>query len=167
MAFCRSFLYIAAVLIVFSTVAHAQAQKPALMTALPGTWNCTYQGPKGTRTSTITVTSANDNWLQTTSKTSAYGTTPAHEGLGLLGYDSKKSEYVSMGGNTLAGNDDWGLGTAKASPTATTVTFDGGYPPDPSHEKDTWAINGSSMTYTSTWTEKGKAMSGHGSCTKQ
>lgn len=167
MTFFRSFFFLAVALITASGMAQADTQNAAMMTALPGTWNCTYHGPKGTRTSTLTFTAANDNWLQSTSKVTAYGTTPAHEGVGLFGYDSKKGEYVSMGGNTIAGNDQWGVGIAKASSTATTFTFDGGYPPDPTQEKDTYTLNGSTMTSSSTWTENGKAMSGKGSCTKQ
>ena len=167
MAFYRLLFCVVAALIALPTMAGAQTQKAALMTALPGTWSCTFHGPKGTRTGTITFTSVNDNWLQATSKISAYDTTPAHEGIGLFGYDSKKGEYVSMSGNTVAGNDDWGVGIAKASPAATTVTFDGGYPPDPTQEKNSYTLSGSTLTSTSSWTEKGKAMSGHGSCTKQ
>lgn len=149
-----------------SAFARAAAQTPALFTMLPGTWSCTYHGPKGTRTSTITFSSVNSAWLQDTSKVGAYGTDPAHQGVGLLGYDTKKDQYVGMSGNTLPGGD-WGVGTAKASPAATTMTFIGAYPVDPTNEKTAYTFGASSVTWNSTWTEKGKAMTGHGSCTKQ
>jgi hypothetical protein len=159
-------LVVASTLAGTSTYARAAAQTPALLTMLPGTWNCTFHGPKGTRTSTLTFSSANSSWLQDSSKVSAYGGNPAHEGVGLLGYDNKKDQYVGMGGNTLPGGD-WGMGTAKASPTATTMTFVGAYPPDPTHETTAYTFTASSVTWHDAWTEKGKAMSGHGTCTKQ
>ncbi|MBV8498388.1 MAG: hypothetical protein JO003_03945 [Candidatus Eremiobacteraeota bacterium] len=146
--------------------ARAAAQQPALLTMLPGSWSCTYRGPKGTRTSTLTITSQNANWLLIAGKDGAYGTTPAHEGATLFGYDNKKDQYVGMGGNTLPGGE-WGIGTAKASPSATTMTFLGAYPADPTHDKTTYTFSASTITYNETWSEKGKAMSGHGSCTKQ
>jgi hypothetical protein len=149
-----------------STLAHAAAQTPALLTLLPGTWSCSYHGPKGTQTSTITFTSVNSSWLQNTSKDGAYGKNPAHESVGLLGYDNKKDQYIGMGGNTLPGGD-WGIGTAKASPAATTMTFVNAYPPDPTHDKTSYTFAASSVTWVDTWTEKGKPLTGRGSCTKQ
>ncbi|HVR47336.1 MAG TPA: hypothetical protein VMT95_11975 [Candidatus Binatia bacterium] len=170
MSFSRSSLYAIclATLALGGTIALARAavQQPVLLTMTPGTWSCTYHGPKGTRTSTLTITSQNANWLLILGKTGVYGTTPAHEGATLFGYDNKKDQYVAMGGNTLPGGD-WGIGIAKASPTATTMTFEGGYPPDPTHDKTTYAFGASTITYNETWTEKGKAMTGHGSCAKQ
>jgi hypothetical protein len=159
-------LVVASALAGTSAIARAAAQMPALLTILPGTWSCAYHGPKGTQTSTITFTSANSWWLQDTSKDGAYGKDPAHEGVGLLGYDNKKDEYVGMGGNTLPGGG-WGIGTAKASPTATKMTFVSAYPADPTHEKTAYTFTASSVTWLDAWTEKGKAMSGRGSCTKQ
>jgi hypothetical protein len=159
-------LAVAAAVAGTSTFARAAAQTPALLTMLPGTWNCTYHGPKGTQTSTITFTSVNSSWLQNTEKDGAYGKDPAHEGVGLLGYDNKKDQYVGMGGNTLPGGE-WGMGTAKASPTATTMTFVGAYPPDPTHETTAYVFSPTSVTWHDAWTEKGKPMTGHGSCTKQ
>lgn len=146
--------------------ARAAAQAPAVLAMLPGNWSCTYRGPKGTQTSTLTITSQNPNWVLIVGKDSAYGTTAAHEGVTLVGYDSKKNQYIGMGGNSLPGAD-WGLGIAKASPTATTMTFSGGYPPDPTHDKTTYTFAASSMSWTDNWTEKGKAMTAHGSCTRQ
>ena len=170
MSSSRSILYAAyAVLFAIGSgvgLARAAAQQPVLLTMTPGTWSCTYHGPKGTRDSTLTITSQNANWILIAGKTGAYGATPAHEGATLFGYDDKKGEYVAMGGNTLPGGG-WGLGIAKASPTATTMTFAGGYPPDPTHDKTTYTFTTSTITYTEAWTEKGKAMSGHGSCRKQ
>ncbi len=159
-------LVVSATLAGTTTFARAAAQTPVLLTMLPGTWNCTYHGPKGTQTSTTTFTSANASWLQDTEKDGAYGTDPAHDGVGLLGYDNKKGQYVGMGGNTLPGGG-WGMGLAKASPTATKMTFTGAYPPDPTHNKTAYTFGASSIAWTDRWTQKGKAMSGHGSCTKQ
>jgi hypothetical protein len=147
------------------TFVRAAAPKPALFSMLTGTWNCTYHGPKGTRTSSATFTAVNSNWLQYSGKVSAYGGTPAHESINLLGYDSKKGEYVGMGGSSLPG--DWGIGTAKASPTAMTMTFSSAYPADPTNQKTTYTFGSPTTTFTSSWTEKGKAMSAKGTCTKQ
>ena len=159
-------LVVASTLAGTSTFARAAAQTPALLTMLPGTWNCSYHGPKGTQTSTITFTSVNSTWLQNTSKDGAYGKDPAHQSVGLLGYDNKKDQYVGMGGNTLPGGN-WGIGTAKASPSATTMTFMNNYPADPTNEKTAYTFGPTSVTWSDSWTEKGKAMTGKGSCTKQ
>ncbi len=147
-----------------STPARAAAAKPALLSMAVGTWNCTYVGPKGKSTSTITFTSANDLWLTDTEQDSAYGDRPAHTGAGMLGYDPKKQQYVGMGASTIPG--DWGIGTAKASPAATSMTFIGAYPPDPTHDATAYHFTPTKITSTDTWTEKGKTMTGHGTCTK-
>jgi hypothetical protein len=162
-------LGIVAICALAGTVAFARAaaaQQPVLLTMMQGSWNCTYHGPKGTQTSTLTVTSQNPDWILITSKEGAYGTRPAHEGVTLLGYDNKKGQYVGFGGNTLPGGE-WGVGTAKATPTATSITVLGAYPPDPSHDKTAYTFTSSSWSWTDNWTEKGKAMTGKGSCTKQ
>jgi hypothetical protein len=168
MTYQRGFLSVALILasaLAGTGILRAAAQKPVYLTALVGTWNCTYTSPKGKSTSTITFTAANDLWLTSTEQDSAYADRPAHQGAGLFGYDPKKQQYIGMGGSTIPG--DWGVGVAKAAPTATTITFAGGYPPDPTHDKTTYNVNGSTITSTDTWTEKGKSMTGHGSCTKQ
>jgi hypothetical protein len=170
MKFQRVFLCLALVaacaVAATTSFARAAAQGPALLAMMPGTWSCTYRGPKGTRTSMLTITSQNSNWLLILGKDSSYGTTPAHEGVTLIGYDSKKAQYVAMGGNSLPGAD-WGIGTAKASPAATTMTFLGAYPADPTHDKTTYTFGSTGISWNETWTETGKTMSGHGSCTKQ
>jgi hypothetical protein len=160
---------IAAIVALIATGASVRAATPApaLFTLLPGTWNCTFQGPKGTQITTPTFTASINNWVSETGKVGAYGNTAAHEDTSIFSYDSKKGEYVSMGGSSVAGGDDWGVGTAKASPTATTMTFVNAYPADPTHEKDVYSFSASKVSWTSTWTEKGKVMTGHGSCTKQ
>lgn len=147
----------------FANAAVEKHTTPVLFSTLAGAWSCTSHGPNGTRTSTTTWTRLDNGWFQESTKRSATAKTPASTEAGLLGYDSKKQEYVSMGGSSTG---DWGLGTAKASPTATTFTFAGGYPPDPTHEKDTYHLSGNSMNWTSVWTEKGKTMTSKGSCTK-
>ncbi len=120
----------------------AAARDSALM---QGSWSCTYHGPKGTQTSTLSVTSQNSNWVLLTSKDGAYGTTPAHESATLVGYDSKKGQYVGFGGNTLPGGD-WGVGTAKAAPTATSFTVMSAYPPDPTHDKTAYTFTSTTGT---------------------
>jgi hypothetical protein len=117
-------------------------------------------------TSTFARAAAQTPALLTMSKDGAYGKDPAHESVGLIGYDTKKGQYVAMGGNTLPGGDS-GIGTAKASPSATTMTFLNAYPADPTREKSAYTFGASSVTWSDAWTEKGKAMTGHGSCTKQ
>ena len=145
--------------------AQSAAAKPQLISTLVGTWNCSYTGPKGTLTSTITFTSLNDMWLQDTEKDGKYGDRPAHTAFGFFGYDSKKHQYVSMGGSTLPG--DYGVGTAAASPETSDMTFVGAYPADPTHDKTVFHFGATKVTSVDTWTEKGKAMTGHGVCTKQ
>ena len=71
-----------------------------------------------------------------------------------------------FGGNTLPGGG-WGLGLAKASPTATSFTVLSAYPADPTHDKTTYTFTSSTWSWIDTWTEKGKPMTGKGNCTKQ
>ncbi|MBV8639215.1 MAG: hypothetical protein JO322_14145 [Candidatus Eremiobacteraeota bacterium] len=144
---------------------HAASSKPAFMTALVGTWNCTYDGPKGHQSSTLTFSAMNDTWLKETEKDGAYGKDPAHEGFGYITYDTKKHQYIDMGGTTLA--NDYGVSSADASPSATSITFVGAFPADPSHGRNLITLNGNTVTTHSSWTQKGKQLSGHGSCTKQ
>lgn len=144
--------------------ANAAMQKPALLTTVLGTWNCTYTGPKGKQTSSITFTKLNDLWVQGVGHNGAYAGRPANDGVTLIGYDAKKKQYVAMGGSTLPG--DYGVGTASASPAALDMTFAGAYPADPTHDKTTYHFAGNKMTSTDTWTEKGKNMTGHSTCTK-
>lgn len=140
------------------------AEKPALLSMMAGTWNCTSTGPDGTTTSSGTFTATSSGWLLYSGHTSAHGKTPASDSSSLIGYDSKAGEFVSMGGSTIPG--DWGVGTAKASPSALTMTFTSNYPADPTNEKDTYTFSATKMTWTSTWTKHGKAMKSAGSCTK-
>ena len=163
-ALCAALIFISA-LTGTATIARAAAPQPALLPMLVGTWNCTYASPKGKSTSTITFTSTNDLWLTDTEQDSAYADRPAHTGGGMLGYDSKKKQYVGMGGSTIPG--DWGISTAKASPTATTMTFIGAYPPDPTHDSTLFHFSATKIASVDTWTEKGKTMTGRGECTKQ
>jgi hypothetical protein len=144
--------------------AQAVAVKPAVLSMLVGTWNCSNVGPKGKSTSSITFTTANDLWLTDTEQDGAYGDRPAHKGTGMFGYDSKKQQYVGMGGSTIPG--DWGAGTAKASPTATSMTFVGVYPPNPTHDRTAFQFTTTKISSTDTWTEKGKTMTAHATCTK-
>lgn len=157
------------VLLLGASVAFAYAanEKPYLMTDLVGTWNCTYDGPKGHQTSTITITAIDgaDNWVQYTSKDGKYGDRPAHTSFGLIGYDPKKKQYISMGGTSLPA--DYGIGHAPASATAKSMTFVGDYPADPTHDKTTYQVGDTKMSSADSWTEKGKAMTAKGSCTKQ
>jgi hypothetical protein len=145
--------------------ASAAMAMPAALSALVGNWSCSYTGPKGTSHSTYSISKISDLWLQGTGDEGAYSDRPAHKSFFLIGYDPKKHMYVSMGGDTIAG--DYGTSTANASPTAMTMTYVNTYPADPTHEKDAWTYTTSSISIASTWTEKGKMMTGKSSCTKQ
>jgi hypothetical protein len=158
-------IVLACAMTIAGTSAGAASSSPAVLGMLVGTWNCTYESPKGSQTSSITFTKANDLWLTDTEQDGAYAGRPAHDGAGLFGYDPKGHQYVGMGGSSLPG--DFGIGTAKALPTAMTMTFVGAYPPDPSHDKTTYTFTGTKVTSIDTFTEKGKTMTGHGTCTKQ
>ena len=158
----------AVVALIFGASTHSAqsaAAKPQLLSTLVGTWNCSYTGPKGTLTSSITFTSLNDMWLQDTEKDGKYGDRPAHAGFGYFGYDAKKHQYVSMGGSSLPG--DYGIGTADAAPDAMVMTFVGAYPADPTHDKTVYHFTSNKVTSIDTWTKNGKSMTGNGSCTKQ
>jgi hypothetical protein len=145
--------------------AAAAMQTPASLQALVGSWSCTYTGPKGTAKSTYTISRVGDLWVEGSGHTGAYPGRPANTSFFMIGYDPKKQMYVSMGGSTIAG--DYGISTASAGPNAMTMTYVNNYPADPTHEKDVWNFSTSTLSIASTWTEKGKAMSSKGSCTKQ
>ena len=152
-------------LVVTASLTHAAVSKPTFMTALVGTWSCTYDGPKGHQTSTMTFSEMNDTWLKETENDGKYGKDPAHTGFAYVTYDTKKHQYVYMGGTTM--ENDYGLSTADASPSATSVTFVGAYPADPTHGRIVVTLNGNTMTSHNSWTEKGKQLTGKGTCTKQ
>jgi hypothetical protein len=139
-------------------------ETPASLQALVGSWACTYAGPKGTSKSTYTITRAGDLWVQGSGHTSAVPGRPANDSFFMIGYDPKKHVFVSMGGSTIAG--DYGISTAPGAASAMTMTYVNNYPADPTHEKDWWSISSTGLTIASTWTEKGKAMTGKGSCAK-
>jgi len=143
----------------------AAAAMPAALSTLVGHWNCSYSGPKGSSHSNYTITKISDLWVEGVGQESAYGDRPTHKSFFLIGYDPKKHMYVSMGGDTLAG--DYGTSTAPASMTAMKMTYVNSYPADPTHEKDAWTYTPTTISIASAWTEKGKAMTGQGSCTKQ
>jgi len=143
----------------------AAAAMPAALSTLVGHWNCSYSGPKGSSHSNYTITKISDLWVEGVGQESAYGDRPTHKSFFLIGYDPKKHMYVSMGGDTLAG--DYGTSTAPASMTAMKMTYVNSYPADPTHEKDVWTYTPTTISIASAWTEKGKAMTGQGSCTKQ
>jgi hypothetical protein len=145
--------------------ASAAMQAPASLQALVGHWTCTYSGPKGKTTSTYTISRVADLWVEGTGHTSAYPGRPANDSVFMFGYDPKKHTYVSMGADSVAG--DWGVSTAQGGPTAMTMTYVNNYPADPTKENDVWHFTPTSITIASTWTEKGKAMSSKGACTKQ
>jgi hypothetical protein len=58
--------------------------------------------------------------------------------------------------------DLWVQGSASAM----SVTYANDYPADPTHEKDVWTYTPTTLSIASTWTEKGKQLSGKGNCTK-
>lgn len=145
--------------------ASAAMAMPSALAALVGSWNCSYTGPKGTSHSTYTISKVSDLWVQGTGDEGAYGDRPAHKSFFMIGYDPKKHTYVSMGGDTLAG--DYGISTANAGASAMKMTYVNSYPADPTHEKDVWTYTPTTVAIASAWTEKGKAMSSKGSCTKQ
>ncbi|HEX3459188.1 MAG TPA: DUF1579 family protein [Candidatus Baltobacteraceae bacterium] len=148
-----------------SRPASAAAAMPAALSALVGNWSCTYTGPKGTSHSTYAISKVSDLWVQGSGDEGAYPGRPAHKAFFLIGYDPKKHMYVSMGGDTLAG--DYGTSTAKADATAMKMTYVNAYPADPTHEQDVWTYTPTTIAIASAWTEKGKAMTSKGSCTKQ
>ena len=130
-----------------------------------GNWNCTYTGPKGTSKSTYTISKINDLWIGGTGDTSAYPGRPANKRFFSFGYDPKKHVFITLGGSSIPG--DYGASTADAAEGAMTMTYTASWPADPSHDRDVWHFTQSGITIASSWTEKGKTMSGKGSCTKQ
>ncbi|MFY9860349.1 MAG: hypothetical protein WBD57_03515 [Candidatus Cybelea sp.] len=145
--------------------ASAAAELPPALSALVGNWNCTYTGPKGTSKSTYAISKLNDLWIDGTGDTSASLGRPANKSFFSFGYDPKKHVFITLGGSSIAG--DYGASTAYAAEGAMTMTYTASWPADPSHERDVWHITPSAITIASSWTEKGKPMSGKGSCTKQ
>lgn len=145
--------------------ASAAMTMPSALAALVGSWNCSYTGQKGTSHSTYTISKVSDLWVQGSGDEGAYGDHPAHKSFFMIGYDPKKHTYVSMSGDTLAG--DYGISTAAASATAMRMTYVNSYPADPTHEKDVWTYTPTTVSIASAWTEKGKMMTSKGSCTKQ
>jgi hypothetical protein len=147
-----------------SRPATAAMQTPASLQALVGNWACTYTGPKGTTKSTYTITKSGDLWVQGSGHTSASPGRPANDSFFLIGYDPKKHVFVNMGGSTLPG--EYGISTAPGAARAMTMTYANEYPADPTHEKDVWSYTSTGLTIASSWTEKGKTMTGKGTCTK-
>jgi hypothetical protein len=147
-----------------SRPATAAMQTPASLQALVGNWACTYTGPKGTTKSTYTITKSGDLWVQGSGHTSASPGRPANDSFFLIGYDPKKHVFVNMGGSTLPG--EYGISTAPGAARAMTMTYANEYPADPTHEKDVWSYTSTGLTIASAWTEKGKTMTGKGTCTK-
>jgi hypothetical protein len=145
--------------------ASAAAGLPPALSALVGTWSCTYTGPKGSSKSTYTISKVNDLWIGGTGATSASPGRPANKSFFSFGYDPKKHVFITLGGSSIAG--DYGASTADAAESAMTMTYTASWPADPSHERDVWHITPSGITIASSWTEKGKPTSGKGSCTKQ
>ena len=145
--------------------ASAAAGLPPALSALVGNWNCTYTGPKGTSKSTYTISKINDLWIGGTGDTSAYPGRPANKSFFSFGYDPKKHVFITLGGSSIPG--DYGASTADAAEGAMTMTYTASWPADPSHDRDVWHFTQSGITIASSWTEKGKTMSGKGSCTKQ
>jgi hypothetical protein len=145
--------------------AGAAMQTPASLQALVGNWSCSYAGPKGTTKSTYTIARAGDLWVQGSGHSSAIPGRPANTSFFFIGYDPKKHMFVQMGGSTIAG--DYGISTAPGAAGAMSMTYVNDYPPDPTHEKDVWTYTSAGLTIASTWTVKGKTMSGKGSCTKR
>ena len=145
--------------------ATAAMAMPSALATLVGNWSCTYTGPKGTSHSTYSLTKISDLWVQGTGDEGAYGDRPAHKSFFMIGYDPKKKMYVSMGGDTIAG--DYGTSTASATATAMKMTYVNAYPADPTHERDVWTYTSTTISVASTWTEKGKTMTAKSTCTKQ
>jgi hypothetical protein len=139
-------------------------QTSASLQALVGSWSCTYTGPKGTSKSTYTITRSGDLWVQGSGHTSASPGRPANDSFFAIGYDPKKHLFVNMGASTVA--SDYGISTAPGAASAMTMTYANNYPADATHERDVWSYSSTGLTISSTWTEKGKTMSGKGSCTK-
>ena len=144
--------------------ATAAMQTPAALQALVGNWTCSYSGPKGTTKLTYSIARAGDLWVQGSGHIDASAGSPAHTSFFMIGYDPKKHTFVNMGASTMAG--DYGISTAPAAASAMTMTYVNNYPPDATHEKDVWSYTSTGLTIASTWTEKGKAMAGKGTCTK-
>jgi hypothetical protein len=145
--------------------ASAAGGLPPALSALVGTWSCTYTGPKGSSKSTYTISKLDDLWIGGTGETGASAGRPANKSFFSFGYDPKKHVFVTLGGSSIAG--DYGASTAHAAETAMTMTYTASWPADPTREHDVWHVTPSGITIASSWAEKGKAMSGKGSCTKQ
>jgi Protein of unknown function (DUF1579) len=155
---------IALVSLITSGTAANAATTTARLQAMTGSWSCTYQGPMGSSTSTSTATMLGDHWLKFQESSPAMKDRPAHTGETFFGYDSTKAQWVVMGVNTLG---EYFALKSSASPDAMTQTWTDAYPVDPNDGPTILKFaSNSAYTLDSTWTEKGKKMSSHQSCTK-
>lgn len=144
-----------------SAMASAQASTPMSIGILPGTWNCTTHGSTGASTGTVTFVSIAPDLVQYRWMTKT-GKHAGNKGGGEWYYDSKKSEYVSLG----AGTGFWGVSRGMGTADASTITLMDTYPSDPSNGKSTFHFAQSTISYTSDWKQGGKAMHDEQTCTR-
>jgi hypothetical protein len=137
------------------------AGTPATISILPGTWNCTTHGSTGTSTGTVTFTEVTPNIAQYR-YTVTSGSGAGHKGGGEWLYDSKKGEYVALGGGTAG----WGVSRGPAAADAMTVTLTDTYPSDPANGTTTYRFTQSTIASTSDWKKSGKPMHDQQTCTK-
>lgn len=163
----RSWLYVSFAISLVSLLggtiasARAAAATPAALSVLPGAWNCTAHASDGPSTATVTFTQVLPTLVQYRySVTSGKGA--GHKGGGVWFYDSKKGEYVAMGG----GSDGWGVSRGSASASAMTVTLLDTYPSDPTNGTSTFHFAPSTISYTSDWKKGDKPMHFQQTCTK-
>lgn len=147
--------------IALSAVATAQASAPTSIGILPGTWNCTTHGSTGTSTGTVTFVPITSDLVQYHWMTKT-GKHAGNKGGGEWFYDSKKSEYVSLG----AGTGFWGVSRGMGPANASTITLTDTYPSDPMNGTSTFHFAQSSISYTSDWKQNGKAMHDEQTCTR-
>jgi hypothetical protein len=153
--------FVAVAAIALSAVATASASTPKSIGILPGTWNCTTHGTTGTSTGSVTFMPINSNlvqyhWVNKTGKNAG------NKGGGEWYYDSKKSEYVSLG----AGTGFWGVSRGMGGADAATITLRDTYPADPTNGTTTFHFAQSTIRFTSDWKQGGKPMHSAQTCTR-
>jgi hypothetical protein len=160
-----STVLITLVSLIASTAGANAATASARLQAMTGSWTCANQGPMGASTSTSTATMMGNNFLKFQENSPAMKGRPAHTGETFLGYDPTKSQWVVTGVNTLG---EYFMLKSSAAPDAMTQTWTDAYPVDPNDGPTIVKFtSNSAYTIDSNWTEKGKKMSSHASCTKQ
>lgn len=145
-----------------TAVTRAQAAAaPASIAILSGTWNCSTHGSNGTSTGTVTFEQVNPDlvqfhWMDKTGKNAG------NKGAGEWYYDSKKSEYISLG----AGPGFWGVSRGSGAADATTLTLTDTYPSDPTNGTTTYHLTASKISFSADYKKDGKPMHVEQTCMK-